>query len=123
MKIIILGHDWRNIALNNPNELIRRLNRDVLDTNLNKIHLMLVSKSRGERVISKNVTSEYVYFPFEHLRPFSDIFLGIILLKKIKQLSPDLVVASESSLFWWIIFLTNRPRTCIYKYIEPRFSP
>ncbi|QQR76785.1 glycosyltransferase family 4 protein [Candidatus Nomurabacteria bacterium] len=117
MKILILAYDWRGFSLHDSKEVLRRLNRDGFDPENNVIHFLQVGPVSGDKVISKNVTSKVIKFPFQHARPLSDFFLGIVAIIFIvkRKFIPDLVVAADAALLWWVnFFKKERFQVCIF---------
>ncbi len=117
MKILILAYDWRGFSLNDSKEVLRRLNRDGFDPENNIIHFLQIGPVSGNNVISKNVTSKVIKFPFQHARPISDFFLGIVAIIFIvkKRFTPDLIVSADASMLWWVNFFNKkRFKVCIF---------
>jgi len=114
MRILYLSYDWRNMAQLDPSEATRRLVRDGLDPKTNHILMLQIGTKRFSGKVSHNVMAKTFSFPLKHVRPLSDIALGIYALRHTKHEFYDTVVCADPALLWWVRFAKRKYAVVLY---------
>jgi glycosyltransferase involved in cell wall biosynthesis len=96
-----------------PDEAYRRLVRDGLNPENNTITMLQIGTDAYIGSISHSVHVKTIAFPFRHVRPFSDVYLGLHAWRMHKLHQFDTVVVADASLVWWVLFVSQKP-TVVY---------
>ncbi len=76
--------------------------------------MLQIGREDKLREVSQNIKSQTVRFPLSHLRPLSDLYLGIQALKLTKERGFDVVVSADPSLLWWLRFAKKQKKVVLY---------
>jgi glycosyltransferase involved in cell wall biosynthesis len=112
MRILFLSFDWRNMARNDPNELLRRLERDGILADKNQITVFALGGQSYRAEIKKNVSIVTVRCAVRSPRILADIFYGFVasrFFKKNKK-NYDVIMTADPHILWWLIFFPKKPR-------------
>ena len=107
LNIVQLSFDWRNIATNNPQELLQKLKRDRLQPDKNNITIIAWSTSFYFKKISDRVSVIHLWAPLKGFRPLYDLLsifmVPLVLLKH--SIRPNIFLIYEFPLVYvgWVI--------------------
>lgn len=116
MKLLLLSFDWRSMARNDPQELLRRLARDGFLSSDIQVTVFALGKENYEQKINDTVSVVTKKAPRGFIRFFIDVLYGFYALAyyKSQKIKFDYIASADPHIVWWLWFIPKRPQVLFF---------